>query len=189
MRLDNLFGDAQLARLKQILVFIAIVDGVSLAALGLASGSLSAESARVHSELGTKRKALTALPPFQPPKQLPISDDSPQGNAVTRVQIGLSQSARKHGAKVQEFQSSPDPTPYVSTFQAKTDASGWDQISVKVTITGGMRAVMSTLADLSKPNFPIEPDTLEVSRTSIVGTGSAVTSTLTFRILQPRSPK
>ena len=109
---------------------------------------------------------------------------APSGDAVARIQADLARRARAVNCTIEEFQASPDRTPYLSVFTLDTNRPDWQQIPVQVSLRGTLAATCAAVDSLRTGGIPVEPDSLEISRQAISERGDAVVSLrLGFRVL------
>jgi hypothetical protein len=116
----------------------------------------------------------------------PKSDagDPPDDHSVARLQSEIERAAASERCTVNEFQANPDRTPYVSVFELDTKQSGWEQVSIHVTLKGTLASALHTVEALGKSSIPVEPDSVEIARQFVDQQGTAnVLLRLEFRAL------
>lgn len=119
----------------------------------------------------------------KPPEGRP---DNAHIDAVAKVQAKLEESVKASGCQLSEFQVAADRQPYLSLFTLDTNSTSSEQIQVHVTLSGKLPATIATLEALRKADTPIEPDSIEITRDSVLKGGIAqISMRLVFRILVP----
>ncbi|MBS1713111.1 MAG: hypothetical protein JST30_02105 [Armatimonadetes bacterium] len=103
---------------------------------------------------------------------------------LTGLQSSIEKSARTAGCTINEFQATPERTPYLSAFSLETDRKDWEQVNVRLSLFGPLSSALTTVEGLRRSGVPIEPDSIEIARQSVSETGvTSVALRLAFRIL------
>jgi len=117
------------------------------------------------------------------PAEAPAPPD-PTTGVLTRLQSSIERTARSAGCTINEFQATPERTPYLSAYSLETTRKDWEQVNVRLSLYGTLSSTLSTVDGLRRTGIPIEPDTIEVARQSVSESGvTSVALRLSFRVL------
>lgn len=162
---------------------------VAVAAVMLVGSAVRMVQARMHiadlaEQIKLRETTLNGLQ--QAIKSHPATDqvNPPDDHSVARLQSEIERIARQERCTINEFQANPDRSPYISVFELDTKQSGWEQVSIHVTLKGALSSVLHTVEALGKSSIPVEPDSMEIARQYVDPQGASnVLLRLEFRAL------
>ena len=183
-------SDGKIALLKRIFIVCVVLDALTLTALAFSTGALVSHASQVKTQLAQKRRELEAMPKLTKESMATNVASAVVQNPIAQVQSDFVKFAAQNGAKLGEFQTSAECPPFLSAYSHQTTQSSWNQIAVKVEMSGSLRAIVNTITDIRHTHALIESDSLEMSRKSFSGKSDVdMTTTFSFRVLVPGGKK
>jgi|GEM_PF-3539136 len=170
-----------------------VAIGVSCALMALSVVRLYATRERVTGLTLSIQKQNASLSSLRhSTRSLPAANETValSGDPLSQLQLALEGAAAVSKCSIDEFQASPERTPYRSVFTPDTNEPDWMQTSVHVTFTGSLKATLEAVERLRKADLPMEPDSLEITRQGVGANGASVVSLrLAFRVLMKAGGK
>ncbi|HVL39508.1 MAG TPA: GspMb/PilO family protein, partial [Fimbriimonadaceae bacterium] len=176
-------GTVTAFRKAALVVALLSAAAVVFSGLRLAQGSLARRS--MAEEVALHQATLTQLQQIAEQGRRLRQDAKPVSvEVVAALQSRLERAAKTQGCRIEEFQASPDRSPYLSAYRLGDPDQGWEQVAIRLRITGDVRSVSRVLDVLRESDAPLEMDSLDITRTSADDYGRAsVAAGVVMRVL------
>lgn len=182
--LHALMSEKRVGQAKLALKVAAALTTVSCALAGLQLLQARMRRADLAERIQLQTQTLQNLKSSVAAAPEPGEAQTPSIHSIAKLHTEVERAASAAGCSVGEFQANPDRAPYISVYTLDTNAKGWEQVSVHVTLNGSLSATLATVENLFKSEVPIEPDSLEITRQTVSAQGpSVILLRLEFRAL------
>lgn len=194
MRFNFRTMNGQLDMVTRILIVIAVADVLCIAAVAFATSSSVVNASEVKAELSSIRSKLNHVPqatelPSELPQKTIRPGLAPGEDPVSTLQVDIVNLSAQRGVSLGEFQCSQDLAPFVSVFGKQANPSDWNQLKVKVSLSGELRAVIDTISNLRRSRAIFEPDGLKLDRSPTIKSSSKILAEFSARVLIPKEIK